>query len=92
MGKAAKLNDIKKFNQLNVTYVSFFKNLFGRKTPKGTEGWEWDLARNYLAYILQYESFYSQKRIDKKEYENKTKQYWFKYLKILEGIKKEYLK
>ncbi len=92
LGKVTELKDLKKFTLLNQTYTSLSKNLFTRKTPKGTEGWEWDIARNYLTYILQFENFYSHGRITKIKYEKTVKKFWLEYLRKLEEIRRKYLK
>jgi|SRR3989344_7170693 len=92
LGKVTENDDLNKFGKLNETYTSLCKDLFGSHTPSGTEGWDWDIARNYLTYVSQYKNFYMHDRIKKEEYDSKVEEYWGKYLKMLEKLKKVYLR
>jgi|SRR3989344_956913 len=86
--RVTKKGDIVGFNRLNMIYSSLMTNIFGKKTLKGSEGWEWDYARNQLAVILNLKEPFGNEKINKENYNNMVHSAWRRALDGFEALKR----
>ena len=89
--KATKKVDINRFKKLNRVYTKLHEQIFGSSTPKGTEGFDWDNARNQLTYVLSSLTSITH-RPEKEEFYRLQASKWFNEAEEQINALKKYLK